>query len=138
VKSPVLVDTGPLVSFFLQNESTHSWVVDQFRNLDPPLWTCEPVLTEVCHLIHRRGIEPSRLLGKIRDRVLDVRFRLDEELEAVGHLLHRYRSLPMSLADACLVRMSEIHPHSSVLTLDTHFRVYRRNGRQTIPLIIPG
>jgi hypothetical protein len=43
----------------------------------------------------------------------------------------------MSLADACLVRLSELIPQSIVLTLDSDFHVYRRNGNQPIPLIYP-
>jgi hypothetical protein len=52
--------------------------------------------------------------------------------------MRKYRDLPATLADACLVRMSEVHVDSVVFTLDRYFRVYRRNGRQAIPLISPG
>jgi len=41
----------------------------------------------------------------------------------------------MSLADACLVRMSELHADSPVLTLDDDFRIYRKNKRQAIPIL---
>ena len=51
--------------------------------------------------------------------------------------MKRYRDLPGSLADISLVRLSELLPESTVLTLDGDFRVYRRNGRQVIPLLIP-
>jgi hypothetical protein len=44
----------------------------------------------------------------------------------------------MDLADACLVRMSEMHADCVVWTPDSDFRVYRRHGRQTIPLLAPG
>jgi len=49
----------------------------------------------------------------------------------------RYQSVPMSFADACLVRMSELWPKTPVFTLDSDFRIYRRNKRQSIPLIAP-
>jgi uncharacterized protein len=51
--------------------------------------------------------------------------------------MRKFASVPMSLADACLVRMTELEPHSVLLTLDSDFRVYRRNKRQTIPTIMP-
>ena len=61
-----------------------------------------------------------------------------ESSSAVGRLLRRYASLPMDLADACLVRLSELHADSVVFTIDSEFRdVYRRNGRQVIPTLLP-
>lgn len=51
--------------------------------------------------------------------------------------MRRYADVPMSLADACLVRMSELSDDASVLTLDSDFRIYRRLGRQAIPLLTP-
>ncbi len=51
--------------------------------------------------------------------------------------MRRYQSVPMSIADACLVRMSEIYTQSSVITLDSDFRIYRKNRNQEIPVIMP-
>ena len=59
------------------------------------------------------------------------------ERQALWKLIRKYEDLPMSLADACLVRLAELHPAARVFTLDSHFRVYRKNGRQQIPVIIP-
>jgi predicted nucleic acid-binding protein len=70
--------------------------------------------------------------------VLEVSFALQEEGASVSSLLRRYRSLPMDLADACLVRMSERYADCAVLTVDSEFRdIYRRNGRQVIPTLLP-
>ncbi len=78
------------------------------------------------------------MLDLVTRGVLDVAFELRTEATAVGGLLRRYRSLPMDLADACLVRMTELHPDAVVLTVDSEFRdVYRRNGRQVIPTLLP-
>lgn len=66
-----------------------------------------------------------------------VDFRLGDEILAVRSLMDKYRSVPMSLADACLVRMSELEPRATIVTLDAHFRIYRRLGRGVIPLISP-
>ena len=59
------------------------------------------------------------------------------EAEAIARLMRRCRTLPMFLADACLVRMSQLHPHSRVFTTDSDFTIYRRNGRQVVPLLAP-
>lgn len=69
--------------------------------------------------------------------IVAVPFRLEDEMPAVAKLLFRYASVPMSLADACLVRMTEQYPSGVVLTLDRDFRIYRKHGRQSIPTRMP-
>jgi predicted nucleic acid-binding protein len=69
--------------------------------------------------------------------MLQVDLSILAEREALWKLIHKYEDLPMSLADACLVRLAELHPAASVFTLDSHFRVYRKNGRQQISVIMP-
>jgi predicted nucleic acid-binding protein len=125
------------VAFFSKDDARHAWAVEQFSRLTPPVHLCEPVLIEACFMLQRAGVDAGRLLDKVRDGAFAISFRVEREIESLGRLIHRYRNLPMSLADACLVRMSELHRRSVVVTLDSHFRIYRRNGRQTIPLLIP-
>ena len=69
--------------------------------------------------------------------VVQLPLRLQDEHSAVKVLLARYADVPMSLADACLVRMSEQYTNSLVLTCDSDFRRYRRHRRQRIPTIMP-
>ena len=133
----VVVDTGPLVAFFDRSSSDHDWVVEQFKSLTTPLETCEPVLSEVLFLLKRAGLAPDPLFEMIERDVLRPSFRLRDEFQAVRKLLQKYESLPTSLADACLVRMSETTSQSVVLTLDRDFLVYRRNRRHAIPLLAP-
>lgn len=64
-------------------------------------------------------------------------FSLAKEVESVKELQKRYSDQPMSLADACLVRMAELHATSKVLTIDSDFSVYRKQGRRVIPVITP-
>ncbi len=59
------------------------------------------------------------------------------EQAQLAKLMARYENVPLSYADACLVRLSETVPQSVVATLDADFKVYRRNGRQVIPLLTP-
>ena len=68
---------------------------------------------------------------------ISLRISLSEEVAAIGELLARYQSVPMSVADACLVRMSELYSESALLTLDSDFLIYRKNRNQTIPVIVP-
>jgi predicted nucleic acid-binding protein len=70
-------------------------------------------------------------------RVIEVAFHVEDHLEPLARLMHKYATVPMSLADACLVRMAEVLPGSTVLTLDRDFRLYRKSGRQVLPVIMP-
>lgn len=132
-----LLDTGPLVAFLNRNDQWHAWAKGQMGALPPPLLTCEPVLTEACFLIQRNGGQPAEVLKKVQAGVLAVALDLQTEAAALEALMRRYEDTPMSLADACLVRLSELHTDCQVFTLDRDFRRYRRHGRQVIPLVTP-
>ena len=132
-----IVDAGPLVAFLVKGEAHGEWVRAQFARLTGSLCTCEPAFAEAAYLVSADPIGPSRLIEMVRRGQLGIPFRLEEEIPSVDALMRRYANVPMSLADACLVRMSERYPHLPVLTLDQDFRIYRRSGRQVIPLICP-
>ena len=132
-----IVDTGPLVAFFDRAEQNHRWVVERFEKLDAPLLVCEPVLAEAMYLLARYPKAQDALLEFIQMGALSVGFRTDEHIGALRKLLQKYKDTPMSLADACIVRMSEIHDRHAVLTLDSDFLVYRKNGRAALTLIHP-
>ncbi len=134
----VLADTGPIVAYLNGRDRHHAWSVGVFKGLRPPLLTCESVLSEAACLLRSTPADGDRVMDLVTRGVLDVAFDLRAEATAVSGLLRRYRALPMDLADACLVRMSELHADSVLLTVDSEFRdVYRRNGRQVIPTLLP-
>lgn len=135
--SRVIVDTGPLVAFFDRDSEFHRWVCDRFHELTAPLHICEPVLTETLFLLKRGGLSPDWPLALIERGELICDFKVSQDIAAIRRLLRKYRDLPATLADVCLVRMTEIEHGSTLLTLDRDFLVYRRNGRQIIPLIAP-
>jgi predicted nucleic acid-binding protein len=137
MKGPVIVDTGPLVALINQRERHHSWAHEQFTLIMPPAFVCEAVITEAAYLLRdfHKGVES--LMQLLERGHLTVPFHLTDELPALSRLLQRYASVPMSLADACLVRMAEQFTQSSVLTLDADFRIYRKSGRTIIPTIMP-
>jgi predicted nucleic acid-binding protein len=133
----VIVDTGPLIAYLSASEQHHEWTVETLSAVPPPLDTCEAVLTEAAFLITRHGGDPDDLLDLVQRGLIQLSFELAEDLGRVRQLLRRYSNLPMSLADACLVRMSERFTDCLVITLDTHFRIYRRHDRTMIPTLIP-
>ena len=132
-----IVDAGPLVAFLNREDAHHHWVKEQLAQLTRPLLTCEAALAEAWHLLGKAGSAQAAILELMRRDTLRVAFELGREVPSVERLIQRYASVPMSLADACLVRMTEIHSGSRVLTLDSDFHIYRRHGRQIISLIIP-
>ena len=135
--SALIVDAGPLVAYLCPRDLHHRWAVAQFDALVEPVLTCEPVWTEAMHLIGKFGGDPEGLWAFVRRRVVSFAFDLKTDHETVATLMRRYSDVPMSLADACLVRMAELHRDGRVWTVDRDFRVYRRFGRQMIPLLAP-
>ncbi len=134
MRSKVLADAGAIIGALNERDQHFHQAWPKFRELSKPLYTCEAVITEVLFLL--RGIAGGKhiALGLISDGVLRIDFSLSDEIEAVKLLIKKYESVPMSLADACLVRMSELFD-SRIFTFDGDFRIYRRNGRQRIPLL---
>ncbi len=125
------------VAFLKGRDQHYKWTVRQLSDISPPLLTCEAVLSEAFFLL-RRHSEGTRALIKLLERgIVIVSFQLDKEYPRVGRLMLRYADVPMSLTDACLVRMSEIITDCQILTLDSDFRIYRRNGRQVVPTVSP-
>ncbi len=130
----VILDTGPLVAICNARDHFHPWSCDQFKLLKPPFLTCEAVVAEACFLL---GKNQNAVLELIQAGLIKMDFALVKELPVVLRLIRKYSDIPMSLADACLVRMSELHESSRVFTLDRDFLLYRKNGRQMIPRIMP-
>lgn len=133
----VVVDTGPIIALLDADEAQHGWTVSRLEELQPPLLTCEAVLTEASYLIARAGAHPSLVVDLVIRGMLTVVNLLDNEADAISRLMRRYASVPMSLADACLVRITELTANATVLTLDSDFRIYRQKGRRVIPLLMP-
>ena len=137
MKETVILDTGPLVTFLAAGLTHHDWVCEQWQRLRPPLVTCEAVLTEAAFLLKREGCETDPLFVLLERGVLRVGLEIEDQLPDLRALMRRYRDRRMSLADACLVRLSELHRESRILTLDEDFHIYRRHGNKVIPVLMP-
>jgi uncharacterized protein len=131
----VLVDAGFLIALLSRRDRHHPWAAAQSPQLAPPWKTCEAVLSEAFHLVGSRG-RPS-LAALLRRGAVVSAFDLSDELDRVLTLMQKYEGIPMSLADACLVRMSETLADPVIVTTDADFSIYRRHGRQVIPRMTP-
>ena len=132
-----IVDAGPLVAFLDRSERRHAWTVGQIRELEAPLLTCEPVLAEAMFLLSGLTRAQESLFDMLAKGALRIAFQVGEHLEPLRALHRKYRDRPISLADACVVRMAELFDRHQVFTLDSDFSVYRKNGRQALDLISP-
>jgi predicted nucleic acid-binding protein len=131
----VLVDAGFLIALLSRRDRHHPWAAAQSPGLAPPWKSCEAVLSEAFHLLGVRG-QPG-LAALLRRAAVVPAFDLAKELERVLILMQKYADVPMSLADACLVRMSEALADPVILTTDADFRIYRRHSRQVVPCMTP-
>lgn len=136
-KQRVIVDTGPLVALLNRSDTAHTWVVRTLQHIAPPMLTCEAVLAEASHLTRNLPGAREALLEMLGEGFLSIGMAVADQHSALLAMVRRYNSVPMSLADACLVRLAELHPQSPVLTLDSDFLVYRKNGRHVIPVLMP-
>jgi predicted nucleic acid-binding protein len=118
---------------------TTRWAVEQIEGLEAPLLVCEPVLTEAMYLLAQRYPQAQEMLFELLENgALRLAFKIEENIGALRKLIHKFRDVPMSLADACVVRMAEIYEHHMVLTLDADFTVYWKHGRTPLALLTPG
>lgn len=133
----LVLDTGPLVALLNRRDQYHAWAREVFDTVTPPAFTCEAVLTEACCLLGRVAGGADAVLALVAAELVRVDFRIDAEIDIIRSLARKFASVPMSFADACLVRMTELEPRSTVATIDRGFMVYRRNRRHAIPTIMP-
>lgn len=137
MRKQVICDAGPLVAFLNRRDRYHGWAVAQWDQIEPPLLSCEAAVSEACFLLRTLPGGPDAVMELIRRGVLNLAFALSDDIEPVAALMKKYAAVPMSLADACLVRMAEQFDASPILTLDSDFTLYRKFKRQVIPLLMP-
>jgi predicted nucleic acid-binding protein len=133
---PVIFDTGPLVAWFCPRDKHHDWARQTFSKIPAGGLICEAVLAEVCHLVAKDGVARGKVLEFVEQGGLTPVF-LGGEFAVLRELLDHYADTPMDFADACIVRLAEIHADSMVCTTDRDFRFFRKNGREPISLLAP-
>ena len=133
----VILDASALAALLNHKDQHYVWATKQLSGMAAPLLTCEAVLSETHFIL--RDVPPARraIMELAAKDFYRVAFNLEDEKHAVRRLLEKYADVPMSFADACLVRMTELYPDSAVFTTDSDFKIYRKHGRQPIPLIFP-
>jgi predicted nucleic acid-binding protein len=133
----VILDTGPLVALIDARDDHHQWAASQWAQITPPLLTCESVVSEACFLLDQTRAGSAAVFEMMVRGAIAIEFHLEDHVDEVRRLRRKYGDVPMSVADAAVVRMAEMFGRSAVFTVDADFRIYRKHGRHVIPLIAP-
>ena len=135
--SAVLLDAGPLVAYLDRAEQHHAWAKEKFEALTKPLHVCEAVLTEACFLLANLPKAQSAVGELLRLGVLAMTSVGTAAQPRIFALMEKYRQVPMSYADACLLWLAETNARSSVFTLESDFEIYRLDRARRVPVIAP-
>lgn len=131
----LVADAGFLVALWSPLDLHHSWAVATARANPPPWAVCEAVFAEADHLLGSKGRVSMRMAA--RRGALRFVSVLAGESHAILDLLDKYDDVPMNVADACVVRLTEVLPDALVLTTDKDFKIYRRHSRKVVPCLLP-
>jgi uncharacterized protein len=135
--SIILIDTGPIISLLNRKDTHHRWTVDQLKRFPVPLITCDAVLSEAFFILQRTPNGVAQFTSLLERELLISNFSFTHHRSSVLNLMSRYINVPMSFADACLVRMIEINDQAKIFTLDSDFTFYRTSDRKTISCVNP-
>ena len=133
----IIADTGPIVALINPRDQRHQWARSAIRQINEPMLTCDAVLSEALFLVSGVPNGIRRFTEMFTSGAIQSDFATSANFRELAALIQKYQSLPMSFADACLVRLAELHDGASVVTVDSHFQVYRKNGDQPISLVMP-
>jgi predicted nucleic acid-binding protein len=129
-----ILDAGPLIAALNRNDRYHRWALDTISRLGPPFHSCAEAVAKAAAMTG----QPAAIVEMILAGEIVLAFSVSEHAASVLALLRKYADRQMDLADACIVRMTELVRECRVVTLDREdFSVYRRNGRELIPLVAP-
>jgi hypothetical protein len=122
----ILVDAGPLVALLHRDDQHHRECVDALAGLRDPLVSVWPAVTEAMYLLSFSWKAQDALWELIEEETVRML-----PLESADHLrmrdlMRKFRTLPMDLADAALVRVAERERLRRIFTLDRRdFSLYR-------------
>jgi predicted nucleic acid-binding protein len=131
-----LVDAGPLIALLNRRDQWHHWAERALAVITEPLWTSEVLLAEACYNLGQNNPAVRQLLAHVETGHLCIAPMVEEHVARLSMLMGKYER--MDLGDGSLVVLSEQFPEAKIITIDTRdFPVYRRFGREPLPLIMP-
>lgn len=133
---PVLLDTGVIVALLQRTSERHAECVHAISSLSRPLITCEAVITESCHILRRFPGAPEAVIANLEQGEFEIPFSLSESVSSIRAIMHKYRNVPASFADACLIQMADELDTGEILTLDSDFVTYRWRRTKPFEMLI--
>ena len=132
----IIIDTGPLVALFDASDNYHKICLDLLKDMDGPLLTVWPVLTEAFYLLGFSWKAQDNLWEFLARGGTEIADLEQSERDRCRALMKKYRDLPMDMADAALVSIAEAKKITSIFTLDhKDFSVYRPSHVKRLALI---
>ncbi len=133
---PILLDTGVIVAWLDASDHNHKPCVEALEEVAAPLVTCEAVIFESCHILRRAPGAVEAVLKNVTSGVFQIPLQLSGAAFQVHRIMRKYRDQGIDLADACLVHMANEMRTGDILTLDSHFKVFRWAGNKPFhPLV---
>ena len=128
-----IADTGFLVAFGARRDRYFPWAHALAKHICEPLLTCEAVLAETAFHLQSSAF----VLRLLETGLVRLAFDIESHRPELADLALRFSDRAPDLADLCLIRMSELNREHPVITVDGDFRIYRRNRREAIPVVMP-
>ena len=132
-----LVDAGPLIALFNGRDTYHKVALEFFKQYKGVLTTSWPVVTEVSHMLDFHVQAQIDFLKWVQAGAVRVEDLVPGDLDRIIRLSEKYSDVPMDLADASLVSLSERLALSDVATIDSDYFVYRTIHREMLNNVFP-
>jgi uncharacterized protein len=127
-----LIDAGPMIALFNSDDKYHAGIMDLLKNYRGILTTSWPVITEVCYMLSYNTDVLADFLKWINRGGAKIEDIAVPDLERIIELLQKYSDVPMDLADASLIVISERSNIMDIITIDSDYCIYRTAGKQML------
>lgn len=132
-----LIDSGPLIALFDNNDSYYPRAIDFLRSFQGQLISNSAVLTEVTHLLDFSLQAQVDFLQWVAKGGLTLVEITKADLIRIVELVKQYSDLPADFADASLVAIAERLKIQEVVSIDKDFTVYRIKGMKAFRNLFP-
>ena len=125
-----LIDAGPLIALFNNSDRYHQSVLEFIRDYQGVLLTTWPVITEVCYMLNFSNQAQTDFLKWISIGAVRIHEIGNLSMDRLIELINKYNDVPMDLADASLVLVSEETVITEIISIDSDFNIYRNNNHK--------
>lgn len=121
----ILIDAGPLIALFDRSDKYHLKAISFLKSLERGLITTWPVITETSHMLSFSTKAQANFLEWIERGGLKIYEMEHDHISRLSELTKKYDDVPMDLADASLIVVSEVKGIHQIASIDSGFYIYR-------------